>query len=127
MPVPEIGEREILMRVIASGICGSDVMEWYRRDKVPLVLGHEVAGDIVEVGKKVSKFKLKNIEAKGKLKRPDIRITIDTIEDFELIEKIIQNFNNQNFKAAEIIDFLDRNPDILEINKNIKQKSVRSI
>jgi spore coat polysaccharide biosynthesis protein SpsF len=73
------------------------------------------------------KFKLKNIEAKDKLKRPDIRITIDTIEDYELIKKIIQNFNNLNFKAKEIIDFLDKNPDLLEINKNIKQKSVRPI
>jgi len=55
-PVPEIGPGEILMRVHASGICGSDVMEWYRRDKVPLVLGHEVAGDVVEVGEGVTLF-----------------------------------------------------------------------
>ena len=47
MPVPVIGEGEILMNVVASGICGSDVMEWYRKDKVPLVLGHEVAGEVV--------------------------------------------------------------------------------
>lgn len=73
------------------------------------------------------KFKLKNIEAKGRIKRPDIRIAVDTVEDFKLIKKIIQYFNNLNFKTEEIIDFLDRNPDILEINKNIKQKSVRSI
>jgi L-iditol 2-dehydrogenase len=57
MPVPDIGPGELLMRVIASGICGSDVMEWYRRDKVPLVLGHEVAGDVVAVGEEVEKFK----------------------------------------------------------------------
>ncbi|MBW2022847.1 MAG: alcohol dehydrogenase catalytic domain-containing protein [Deltaproteobacteria bacterium] len=57
MPVPQIGPGEILMKVISSGICGSDVMEWYRRDKVPLVLGHEVAGEVVEVGKGVEKFK----------------------------------------------------------------------
>ena len=57
MPVPEIGPGELLMKVVASGICGSDVMEWYRRDKVPLVLGHEVAGDVVEVGEGVEKFK----------------------------------------------------------------------
>jgi L-iditol 2-dehydrogenase len=56
MPVPEIGPGELLMRVIASGICGSDVMEWYRRDKVPLVLGHEVAGEVVEVGEGVERF-----------------------------------------------------------------------
>lgn len=57
MPVPQIGPDELLMRVLASGICGSDVMEWYRRDKVPLVLGHEVAGDVVEVGERVENFK----------------------------------------------------------------------
>jgi L-iditol 2-dehydrogenase len=56
-PVPEVGPGELLMRVVASGICGSDVMEWYRRDKVPLVLGHEVAGEVVEVGEGVEKFK----------------------------------------------------------------------
>jgi len=57
MPVPEIGPGELLMKVVASGICGSDVMEWYRRDKVPLVLGHEVSGDVVAVGEGVEKFK----------------------------------------------------------------------
>jgi L-iditol 2-dehydrogenase len=45
------------MKVEASGICGSDVIEWYRRDKVPLVLGHEVTGVIVETGKNVKKYK----------------------------------------------------------------------
>ena len=57
MPVPEIGPGELLMKVVATGICGSDVMEWYRRDKVPLVLGHEVAGDVVDAGEGVVKFK----------------------------------------------------------------------
>ena len=58
MAVPTIGPGELLMRVMASGICGSDVMEWYRRDKVPLVLGHEVAGVVVQVGEGVGKFKV---------------------------------------------------------------------
>ena len=57
MPVPEIGPREILMRVEASGICGTDVMEWYRADRVPLVLGHEVSGVIVKTGKGVRSYK----------------------------------------------------------------------
>ncbi|MBI5197374.1 MAG: alcohol dehydrogenase catalytic domain-containing protein, partial [Nitrospirae bacterium] len=47
MPAPRIGPGELLIRVNASGICGSDVMEWYRAHKVPLVLGHEIAGEIV--------------------------------------------------------------------------------
>lgn len=55
-PVPGIGPGEILVRVEASGICGSDVMEWYRIKKAPLVLGHEVAGTVTEAGRGVEKF-----------------------------------------------------------------------
>jgi len=72
------------------------------------------------------KFKLINVEAKGKINRPDVRITVDTIEDFQLIEKIILHFNDINFKASDIIDYLNENPELLEINKNIKQKEVQS-
>jgi len=56
MPVPDIGTDEILIKVYASGICGSDLMEWYRLPKAPLVLGHEIAGEITQVGGNVSKF-----------------------------------------------------------------------
>lgn len=55
-PIPAISDDELLVKVKASGICGSDVMEWYRIKKAPLVLGHEIAGDVVEVGKNVSTF-----------------------------------------------------------------------
>ena len=57
MPIPQVGPGELLMRVVASGICGSDVMEWYRIHKVPLVLGHEVAGVVVEAGEGVRGYK----------------------------------------------------------------------
>ena len=71
------------------------------------------------------KFKLQNIEARGKLDRPDIRIALDTKEDFELIEKIISHFDDIEFTAEDIVDFLNRNPKLLKINKNIKQKEVK--
>jgi len=57
MPKPQIGPGEILVKVIACGICGSDVMEWYRIKKAPLVLGHEISGEIVEAGEAVERFK----------------------------------------------------------------------
>jgi L-iditol 2-dehydrogenase len=57
MPVPAVGKKDILIKVMASGICGSDVLEWYRIKKAPLVLGHELTGEIVEVGEEVTKFK----------------------------------------------------------------------
>jgi L-iditol 2-dehydrogenase len=56
-PVPAIGPGEALVRIEASGICGSDVMEWYRIKKAPLVLGHEIAGTITAVGPGVTRFK----------------------------------------------------------------------
>ncbi len=57
-PVPEIGPGELLVKVWASGICGSDVMEWYRIQKAPLVLGHEIAGEIVKAGEGVENFRV---------------------------------------------------------------------
>ena len=57
-PKPQIGRDELLVRVVASGICGSDVLEWYRVKKAPIVLGHEIAGDIVEAGANVDRYKV---------------------------------------------------------------------
>ena len=58
LPTPEIGPGELLVKVLASGICGSDVMEWYRIKKAPLVLGHEIAGEIAEVGEGIKRYKV---------------------------------------------------------------------
>ncbi len=55
--LPEIGEDELLVRIEASGICGSDVMEWYRIKKAPLVLGHEIAGVVAKAGRRAARFK----------------------------------------------------------------------
>ena len=56
VPKPVISEGEILVKVKASGICGTDTMEWYRIKKAPKVLGHEIAGEVVE--SKSEKFKV---------------------------------------------------------------------
>ena len=58
VPVPSIGEDEALVKVMASGICGSDVLEWYRVPKAPRVLGHEATGVISKVGSKVTSVKV---------------------------------------------------------------------
>ena len=54
---PKIQNNEILVRMAACGICGTDVMEWYRTKDAPKVLGHEMSGTIVEVGSEVTGFK----------------------------------------------------------------------
>ncbi|MCW4045711.1 MAG: zinc-dependent dehydrogenase [Candidatus Bathyarchaeota archaeon] len=56
MPVPEIAADELLLKVMASGICGSDVIEWYRVPKAPRVLGHEATGVIVKAGENVQGY-----------------------------------------------------------------------
>jgi L-iditol 2-dehydrogenase len=58
VPRPEIGPGEMLVRIEASGICGSDVLEWYRLSRAPLVLGHEIAGQVAAVGDGVSAYQL---------------------------------------------------------------------
>jgi L-iditol 2-dehydrogenase len=57
MAVPQIAAGELLLRIRASGICGSDLMEWYRIKKAPVVLGHEITGEVVEVGSQVENFR----------------------------------------------------------------------
>ncbi len=60
MPVPEIGEDEVLLRVGACGICGSDVhgMDGSSGRRIPpIVMGHEAAGEIAALGKGVTGWK----------------------------------------------------------------------
>ncbi len=60
-PVPQIGDKDVLIQVHTAGVCGSDI-HLYRGThafrKPPAVLGHELAGEIVEVGKDVTRFKV---------------------------------------------------------------------
>jgi len=55
-PKPRISDGEILVKMKASGICGTDVMQWYRMQKAPCILGHEMSGEIEAAGKKVKGF-----------------------------------------------------------------------
>src|SRR3990172_9497971 len=56
-PVPMSGDHDIVIKVMACGLCGSDLLEWYRIKRAPLVLGHEPAGIVVETGKLVTNVK----------------------------------------------------------------------
>jgi L-iditol 2-dehydrogenase len=56
-PLRQPGPREILVKVISCGLCGSDVVEWYRLPRAPFVPGHEIGAEVVEVGKEITKFK----------------------------------------------------------------------
>lgn len=50
MPDPAAGPGELVVRVRACGLCGSDLMSWYQDPRAPVVLGHEPAGEVVAAG-----------------------------------------------------------------------------
>src|SRR5579871_1416910 len=58
VPTPEISDGEILFRIAACGICGTDIKKIKNGFvKPPQILGHELAGTVVKVGAGVTKFK----------------------------------------------------------------------
>src|ERR1700760_3908410 len=67
VPVPEIGINDVLIEVLRTGICGTDVHiynwdAWAQKTiPVPMVVGHEFVGRIVEVGSNVHDFHLGDI------------------------------------------------------------------
>ncbi|MFX1340221.1 MAG: zinc-dependent dehydrogenase [Promethearchaeota archaeon] len=64
IPKPTIGQGEFLVKVKKSGICGSDILEYYRKAKMEklgvdsLILGHEIAGEIVEKSETIKHLKI---------------------------------------------------------------------
>ena len=78
VPVPETGNDQVLVRVKACGICGSDVAYYFGASsletptgKGPLILGHEFSGEVVEIGA---------IPAKLGLFKPGDRVTLDPVQ-----------------------------------------------
>lgn len=59
--VPSIGEDEVLLAVAAAGVCGSDVHQYHNTQswtvRVPVVLGHEFCGQVIQTGARVRQFK----------------------------------------------------------------------
>jgi len=59
-PTPEIGEEEVLLKVSAVGVCGSDLHQWHATQSwpvnYPVTLGHEFGGVVVQTGRKVKGF-----------------------------------------------------------------------
>src|SRR4029077_18612343 len=59
VPIPDIGEGEVLFRVAACGVCGTDIKKIHHGFvEPPHILGHELAGTVVKVGRGVKKFKV---------------------------------------------------------------------
>lgn len=72
-------------------------------------------------------FTLQNVSAKKLYRRPDIRITLDTKKDFLLIKKIYDYLYKPPhiFSARDVLKLLSEHPELLDINKNVRQKEIK--
>jgi threonine dehydrogenase-like Zn-dependent dehydrogenase len=60
VPIPEIGDDDVLIKVKNTGICGTDwsiYNGWYSAEKLPMIAGHEFSGVIAQVGRNVTGLK----------------------------------------------------------------------
>lgn len=100
-PIPEIGDDEILVKVEGCGICGTDAHE-FKRDPfnlIPVVLGHEGTGEIVKLGKNITK------DSAGKaLKLGDKIVTCMIFKDDPDITMF--DLNKQNVGGADVYGLL---------------------
>lgn len=70
------------------------------------------------------KYNIYNIKAPQELTMPELSVTLDTQEDFELIQTICSSFDNFDFSLKEIIAYAKNNLEILNINKDIQRKGL---
>lgn len=73
------------------------------------------------------RYKIGHLPCPPELNRPEIRLTVDELPDFELIKTIFKNLGLSNplFSTSDIIKFLDDNPNLKKTNQYVKQKKLR--
>lgn len=72
-------------------------------------------------------FNLRSVGAEGKLKNPDLRLTVDMKEDLELVREVYKRLNKPEeiFGTEKIIDLFSEKPELAEINKDVRQKETK--
>ena len=76
------------------------------------------------IRKNRDRFKTKMFYPVKQLSKPEISYSVDYPEDFKLVEKIYESLyrNRKPISTREILDFLDRNPELLELNRSLHDK-----
>jgi len=65
-------------------------------------------------------YKIRNIEAQGALRRPELELEVDTVEDLQVFDAVMEFFGNERrFGIAELIEFMDANPRLKERNATV--------
>ncbi len=72
-------------------------------------------------------FKLGNVKASSEHNRPDLRLTVDTVEDFKLISSIYNELypKNKDFNLSDVIKLLNQKPELSKLNADVQQKKAR--
>lgn len=118
VPMPEVGENEVLVKVKAVGICGSDIPRIYTSGAYfyPLITGHEFSGQVESVGK--------NVDIKWQGKRVGIFPLIPCREcvscknkQFEMCKKYSYLGSRRNGGFAEYVAVPERN--LIELPDNV--------
>ena len=70
-----------------------------------------------------SRFSFKTLEASEAARWPELSLTLDEREDFELISRVIGHFHPDiYFSCADIVEYLKRHPELLAINKGVARR-----
>jgi spore coat polysaccharide biosynthesis protein SpsF len=73
------------------------------------------------------RYKIGHLPCPQEMRRPEIRLTVDQQQDFDLINRIYSELGLKTpfFSVGDIIELLDRHPDWLQINRAVQQKKLR--
>lgn len=79
--------------------------------------------------KRKERFKSICLPPQPIINKPEIHITLDEKSDFEFIKNIYENFyyKNKNFRTEEILNYLEQNPQILNLVKEVKRTDVKTL
>ena len=74
-------------------------------------------------------FKVEHLEAKGELKHPEIRMTLDYPEDYDFFKEVLKRLYEPGklLPLRDIISFLENNPQITDINKNAQESYLKHL
>ena len=87
--------------------------------KIKSIIDTEIWGYLID---RPEIFDIKTIKIADKLNRPELRLTLDYEEDYELIRNIYYNIPFKKvLNLYDVIDYLDKNPEIAKINQNCIQ------
>lgn len=106
---------EVISRSALDRVAGVAQEPYQREHVTPYLYDHP------------EEFKITLVEAEGELRRPELRLAVDTLEDFRLVEAIYQALwiPGDIVDVRQAIRFLDGRPDLIRLNAHVRQRSAR--